>query len=107
MNRLIRRKLIKAKRPPRSIEQWYKCATNLNQYWKKGKEEEERLRSKKKGRSQEQKQTGTANNQGRFRLYLILPQIWPRRQKEQQMPAKLTLIEEIERTNAIVARNSS
>jgi len=85
MNRLIRRKLINAKRPPRSIEQWYKCATNLNQYWKKGKEEEERLRSKNKGRSQEQKQTGTANNQGRFRLYLILPQIWPRRQKEQQI----------------------
>lgn len=48
MNRVIRRKLIKAKRPSRSIEQWYKCATNLDQYWKKSKREEERLRSKKK-----------------------------------------------------------
>ena len=32
MNRAIRRKLIEAERPPRSIDQWYECATNLNRH---------------------------------------------------------------------------
>ena len=30
MNGTIRRKLMKVERPPTSIEQWYKCATNLD-----------------------------------------------------------------------------
>jgi len=34
MNRIIRRKLMEAKRPPTSIEQWYEHATNLDRYWK-------------------------------------------------------------------------
>ena len=32
MSGAIRRKLIEVKRPPTSIEQWYKCATNLDRY---------------------------------------------------------------------------
>ena len=32
MNRMVRRKLIKAERPPISIEQWYEYATNLDMY---------------------------------------------------------------------------
>jgi len=28
----IRKKLIEAERPPTSIEQWYKCATNLDRH---------------------------------------------------------------------------
>ena len=30
MNRVIRKKLIEAERPPTSIKQWYKYATNLD-----------------------------------------------------------------------------
>ena len=32
INRVIRRKLMEAERPPTSIEQWYKWATNLDRY---------------------------------------------------------------------------
>jgi len=32
MNEMIRRKLMEAERPPTSIEQWYKYATNLDRY---------------------------------------------------------------------------
>ena len=32
MSEAIRRKLMKTERPPTSIEQWYKCATNLNRH---------------------------------------------------------------------------
>ena len=44
MSGAIRRKLIKAEKPSTSIEQWYKCATNLDQYWRESKREEERIR---------------------------------------------------------------
>jgi len=42
MNKAIRRKLIEAERPPTSIEQWYKQATNLDRHWR------ERVGEKKK-----------------------------------------------------------
>jgi len=32
MNRMIRRKLMEAERPPTSIKQWYKHATNLDRH---------------------------------------------------------------------------
>ena len=32
INGVIRRKLMEAERPPTSIEQWYKCATNLDRH---------------------------------------------------------------------------
>jgi len=44
MNRTIRRKLMEAKRPPTSIEQWYEQTTNLDKHWRESKREEDRLR---------------------------------------------------------------
>jgi len=34
MNGVIRRKLIEIERPPRSIDKWYKCTTNLDRHWR-------------------------------------------------------------------------
>ena len=47
MNGVIRRKLMEVKRPPTSIEQWYKHATNLDRNWRESRKKEERLRDKK------------------------------------------------------------
>jgi len=47
INRVIRSKLIEAERPPNSIEQWYKCATNLDRHWRESRRKKERLREKK------------------------------------------------------------
>jgi len=44
MSGAIRRKLMETERPPTSIEQWYKCATNLDRHWRESKKEEERMR---------------------------------------------------------------
>jgi len=44
MNKIIRRKLIEAERPPTSIEQWYEHATNLDRHWRESRREEERLK---------------------------------------------------------------
>ena len=44
MNRIIRRKLVKAERSLTSIEQWYKHATNLDRHWRESRRKEERLR---------------------------------------------------------------
>jgi len=49
MNGGIRRKLIEAKNPPNSIEQWYRRATALDRNWRESRREEERMRGKKKG----------------------------------------------------------
>ena len=46
MSRAIRRKLIEIERPPTSIEQWYKYATNLDRHWRESKKKEERLRER-------------------------------------------------------------
>jgi len=32
INKIIRRKLMKVEKPPRSIKQWYKHATNLDRH---------------------------------------------------------------------------
>jgi len=45
------------------------------------------------------------NNQGEFRPRLPLPQMWPKRQKIQQVLAKPTLMKRVERINAVVVRN--
>ena len=47
MNGVIRRKLMEVERPPTSIEQWYKHATNLDRNWRESRKKEERLRDKK------------------------------------------------------------
>ena len=44
INEIIWRKLIEAEELPKSIEQWYKCATNINRHWRESKRDEERLR---------------------------------------------------------------
>jgi len=55
MNGVIKRKLIKTERPPNSIEQWYKCAINLDRHWRESKREEERLRGGRKNGNQRQR----------------------------------------------------
>jgi len=47
MNGVIRRKLMESGRPPTSIEQWYKCTTNLNRHWRESRRKEERMKGKK------------------------------------------------------------
>ena len=47
INRVIRRKLMKAKRPSRSIEQWYKRAVNLDRHWRESRKKEKRLRERR------------------------------------------------------------
>ena len=44
MNKVIRRKLIKAENQPGSIKQWFRRATVLDQNWRESKREEKRLR---------------------------------------------------------------
>ena len=34
MNSVIKKKLMKVKISPKSIDQWYKCTTNLYIYWR-------------------------------------------------------------------------
>lgn len=63
------------------------------------------MRGKREDGSQKQ-QTRAVNNQGGFGLYLPPLQVWPRRQKIQRGPARLAPMEEVERTNAMVVRNS-
>ena len=58
INGAIRRKLMKAKNQPSSIEQWYKRAMALNRNWRESRREEERLRGRKEqgGGAPKQKQ---------------------------------------------------
>jgi len=44
MSGAIRQKLMETERPPTNIEQWYKCTTNLDRYWRESRREEEKLR---------------------------------------------------------------
>jgi len=44
MNRVIRRKLMKAENQPGSIKQWFKRAMALNRNWRESRYKEERLR---------------------------------------------------------------
>ena len=56
MNGEIRRKLMKAKNPLVSIEQWYKRVMALDRNWRESRKEEERLRRKKEIGGEIQKQ---------------------------------------------------
>ena len=67
MNKVIRRKLIEVARPPTSIEQQYKHATNLDRYWRESRRGEKILKRKRKNKNQGQKQ-GETRNQEEFRL---------------------------------------
>ena len=97
MNRGIRRKLMEAKNPPASIEQWYRRATALDRNWRESRREEERLRGKKEvgGGAPKQKQ----------RQSLLRPLVWQRRQPlSQQVTMGPAPMEGVERTNAVVVR---
>ena len=56
MNRGIRRKLIEAKNPLASIEQWYRRTTALDRNWRESRRKEERVREKKETGGGGQKQ---------------------------------------------------
>jgi len=93
MNGGIRRKLMEAKNPPTSIENWYRRATALNRNWRESRREEERLRGKKEtiggAPKQEQRQS------------LPQPLGWQRRQPlPQQTTTGPAPMEGVERTNA-------
>ena len=94
MNGGIRRKLMEAENLPVSIEQWYRRATALDRNWRESRKEEERLRKKEVG-GEVQKQS------------LPQPLVWQRRQP---MPQQVTTgpapMEGVERTNAVVVRES-
>ena len=93
---------MEAERSLMSIEQWYKCATNLDRYQRESRKEEERLKERRESGSQGQRQGEVERNQREFRLWLLPPQIQPRRQEIQQVPVRPTQMERIERTNAVV-----
>jgi len=44
MNRVIRRRLMKAEQQPSSIEQWYDRAVALDRNWRESRREEKRLK---------------------------------------------------------------
>jgi len=98
MNGGIRRKLMEAKNPPVSIEQWYRRVMALDRNWRESRREEERMRGKKEGGGgapkQEQRQS------------LPRPLVWQRRQTPQQVTTGPAPIEGIERTNAVVVRDA-
>ena len=51
INNVIRRNLIEIERPPTSIKQWYKCATNLDRHLRESRRENKRLRRRKNNRN--------------------------------------------------------
>ena len=96
MNGGIRRKLIEAENPPASIEQWYRRATALNRNWRESRREEERLRKKEVGGGKQEQ-----------RQILPRPLVWQRRQPlPQQATTGPAPMEGVERTNAVVVRES-
>ena len=99
INEGIRRKLMEAKNPPTSIEQWYKRAMALDRNWRESKREEERLRGKKETTGGAPKQEQKQN--------MPRPLVWQRRQQlPQQVTTGPVLMEGIEKTNAVVVRGS-
>jgi len=77
MNGVIRRKLMEAERPPTSIKQWYKHATNLDRHWRKSRRKENRLRGK-------WEQGALTPRQQEAQWQLLQSQVWSRRQETPQ-----------------------
>jgi len=75
MNGIIRRKLMDAEHPTRSIEQWYERAVNLDRNWRKSRREKERLRERREMKTQAPRQNITEAQ------WQQLPQlqVWPSR----------------------------
>ena len=85
--------------PLASIEQWYRRATALDRNWRESRREEERLKEKKE----------TGGGAPKQEQWQVLPQplMWQRRQMPpQQATTGPTLMEGVERTNAIVVRGA-
>jgi len=103
MNGSIRRKLMEAENQPSSIKQWFKRAIALDRNWKESRRKEKRLKGRKETngapalRSNQQEALGQS---------LPWPQVWPKRQKlpQQWVLTGSTLMEGMERTNAVMAR---
>ena len=100
MNGVIRKKSMKAEKSPTSIEQWYKCAINLDRYWRESRKEEKRLRG--------QWELGTIalkQNNEMQRQQMPQPQVWPRKQEVPQQRAQIgpALMEGVERINVVMA----
>ena len=89
---------MEAENPLASIEQWYKRAMALDRNWRENRREEERLRGKKEA-------TGSAPKQEQ-RQSLPRPLVWQRRQMPQQATIGPAPMEGVERTNAVVVRES-
>ena len=88
------------KRSLKSIDQQYKYATNLDRFWRKRQIKEE----KKKWRLEIE--TDENSEQPReVQAIITLSQVWPRRQKEQKILARPTLIEKIKKTNTMIVSN--
>lgn len=105
MNKVIKKKLIEAKIFLRSIEQWYKRVINLGRYQKESKRKKERLRERGKTETSIPRQNIVTNITGTQRQQLPQSQIWPRKQRiQQQVPVGPTIIEEIEKTNAVIVK---
>jgi len=93
----IRKKLMEAKNPPASIEQWYRRATALDRNWKESRREEERLREKKEAAERASKQEQ--------RQAMPQPLVWQRRQlPPQQATTEPALMEGVKRMNTVVVR---
>ena len=105
MNKVIKKKLIEAKIFLRSIEQWYKRVTNLGRYQKESRIKKKRLRERGKTETSIPRQNIVTNITGTQRQQLPQSQIWPRKQRiQQQVPVGPTIIEEIEKTNAVIVK---
>ena len=85
---------------PGSIKQQYNRVIALDRNWRESRREEGRLRRQWKQGPQAPRQ----NQQGVFRQKMPQPQVWPRRHKalQWQASAEPALIEEVERTNAVI-----
>ena len=107
MNETIRRKLIEIERSLKSIDQQYKYATNLDRFWRKRQiKKEKRKAEKKKEKWRLEIETDENSEQPReVQAIITLSQVWPRRQKEQKILARPTLIEKIKKTNTMIVSN--
>ena len=103
MNGSIRRKLMEAENQPATIEHWFRRAITLDHNWRESRREEERLRRKKETNGIP---APKLNQQGALGQSLPQPQVWPRRQElpQQWVPMGPTPMEEVERTNVVMAR---
>ena len=64
INKVIRRKLMKAERLLKSIKEQYERIVNLDKHWKKSRRKEERLKERREARALAQRTIALANTSG-------------------------------------------